>query len=360
MTEDFIHYIWRFKKFNILSLQTSEGEPLIIKRTGTLNTDAGPDFSDARIIIGDQLWAGNVEIHIRSSDWKRHNHQSDRAYNNVILHVVYENDTEVFNANGSTLPTLELKGLFDEKLYWKYERLLNNQTSIPCENHLPGVSAMIRENWVERVLVERLSDKSGLIGQWLRQNQNDWNATFYQWLGRGFGLKINAEPMLLLARNIPWQVVLKHRQRKDQLEALFFGVAGMLEEGDDAYTLALKSEYEFLRHKHGLQGMKPEIWKYARLRPAAFPALRIAQLSALLNQHDTLFSKIMQAGSIDQVKELLTPEVSEYWKNHYRFGKITDQKVGEIGNGFREVLIINVLIPFLFVYGMAKDEPFYK
>ncbi len=353
--------MWRFKKFNTLSLKTTSGEPVVILQGGMVNTDAGPDFSDARISIGEQLWAGNVEIHIRSSDWDRHAHQKDKAYTNVILHVVYEHDSEIKNANGHILPTLQLKGLFDEKLYWSYERLLNNQTLIPCENHLAYTEELIKENQVERSVIERLAGKSNTINGWLRQNQGDWNATFYQWLGRGFGLKVNAEPMFMLARAVPWQVVLKNHTRLEYLEALFFGVAGMLDDPQDEYMELLARDFQFLQHKYELSVLDKHIWKYSRLRPAAFPTLRIAQLAALLHEHETLFAKFIKAGTIDQVREMLHPKVSGYWNSHYRFGVRTDtHTLGEVGKDFREVLIINVLIPFLFVYGMARDEPFYK
>lgn len=360
MTEDFLHYLWRFKKFKTHSLRTVQDQPILIYQAGTINTDSGPDFSNARISIDEQLWAGNVEIHRRSSDWDRHGHQSDKAYNNVILHVVYEHDRDVYNTNGISLPTLELQGLFNEQLYIHYEQLLSNKAAIPCENHLKYIPGIIRESQVERALVQRLGEKCELITQWLHQNKNDWNATFYQWLCRGSGLKVNAEPMRILAQNIPWVVILKHKHRLDHLEALFFGVAGMLEEARDEYSDHLLKEFRFLKHKYQLPELGSEIWKYARLRPAAFPTLRIAQCAALLHTNTTLFQEVMKAGTVDQLKVLLTIEVSDYWKEHYRFGKITDERSGIIGETFRDTLIINVMVPFLFVYGMYKDEPFYK
>ncbi len=360
MTEDFLHYIWRQKKFKPLQLSTIEGEPLVIHRFGYQNHDAGPDFSDARVQIGDQLWVGNIEIHVRSSDWNRHAHQDDRAYNNVILHVVYEHDSEVQNARGIILPTLSLQGRFDESLYWRYERLLNNQSPIPCQRHLPTIDPFIVEKMLETVSIERLSSKAGIISGLMSQNQNDWNATFYHWLCRGFGLKINEGPMEVLARHLSWVVVHKHQQRIDQLEALFFGTAGMLEEPKDDYSRALAREYRFLSHKYNLKSMEPSVWKFARLRPAAFPSLRMAQLAALICKHANLFSQIIQTGTIEQMYNLLSVEVTDYWNHHYRLGSFTEQKIGEIGTQFRDILVINVIIPFLFVYGLFKDEPFYK
>lgn len=360
MTEEFLHYLWKFRQFQQLDLKTSEGEAVSILKTGIHNHNSGPDFSDARIQIGEQLWAGNVEIHINSSDWYKHSHQHDAAYGNVVLHVVYEHDKEVLDQNEQPIPTLQLKGLFDEYLYWRYEQLVGTREVIPCAQQFPAVDDFKKETMLERVLVERMEEKSALIEDIWQQNNKDWNETFYQWMARGFGLKVNAEPMLVLARSLPQNILAKHKDSLFQLEALLFGVSGMLEEEDDDYARELNKEFQFLQNKYGLQSLKPSIWKFARLRPPAFPGVRIGQFAALIHRSENLFSKILGTGSLQVLKQLLSDSPSIYWREHYRFGLEHKRTQAGMGENFQQILVINVIIPFLFIYGKVKDEPFYR
>lgn len=359
MTEEFLHYLWRFRKFQQLGLNTVSGEAVTIIHTGNHNHDAGPDFSEAKIQIGAQLWAGNLEIHVLSSDWNKHGHTGDAAYDNVILHVVYEDDKPVLDKNGQAVPTLVLKGLFDEQAYWKYEQLVRAQEVIPCAGQFAAVDEMIKETMLERALVERLEMKAAIIKDLWEQNNRNWNETFYQWMARGFGLKVNAEPMLMLARSLPQNILAKHKDHLFQLEALLFGTAGMLKDVEDDYALELNREYQFLKSKYGLEEMEASIWKFARLRPPSFPTVRIGQFAALIHRSENLFSKVLGIGSLKVLEQLLSDSPSIYWREHYRFGSEHNRTKAGMGKVFQETLVINVVVPFLFIYGKMKEENFY-
>lgn len=359
MTEEFLHYLWRFRKFQQLGLNTVSGEAVTIIHTGNHNHDAGPDFSEAKIQIGAQLWAGNLEIHVLSSDWNKHGHTGDAAYDNVILHVVYEDDKPVLDKNGQAVPTLVLKGLFDEQAYWKYEQLVRAQEVIPCAGQFAAVDEMIKETMLERALVERLEMKAAIIKDLWEQNNRNWNETFYQWMARGFGLKVNAEPMLMLARSLPQNILAKHKDHLFQLEALLFGTAGMLKDVEDDYALELNREYQFLKSKYGLEEMEASIWKFARLRPPTFPTVRIGQFAALIHRSENLFSKVLGIGSLKVLEQLLSDSPSIYWREHYRFGSEHNRTKAGMGKVFQETLVINVVVPFLFIYGKMKEENFY-
>lgn len=361
MKEEFLHHLWRLKRFEIKNLKSVSNEEIQIIHGGFHNHNSGPDFENARIRIGSQVWAGNVEIHVRSSDWLKHKHQNDPAYNNVILHVVYEYDQEIFIGNNlSPIPTIVLDGRFNEKLYLEYEKFLNNSLIIPCASQLSTVDSLIRESMIDRVLVERLEQKAQIISELLTQNKQDWNETFYQWISRGFGLKVNADPMLDLAQNIPQQILGKHKDNLFQLEAILFGVSGLIEEGEDDYTLKLAKEFKFLSHKYQLKELEKVIWKFSRIRPMSFPTLRLAQFAAMIFKSENLFSEILGIGDIKSFQNLFDLEVSEYWNTHYRFGNSTEMFSGTPGEEFINIQIINVIVPFLFIYSTIKKEPFYK
>jgi len=359
MTEDFLHYLWKFQLFDKRNLQTSSGEPLQIVHPGYHNHNAGPDFSEARVHIGEQQWAGNLEIHIHSSDWLKHGHQHDQAYENVILHVVYQHDEEIQDKNGQTIPVLQLKGLFDEYQYWRYEQLMQAGDEIPCASQFKQVDDFLKESMLERTLIERLELKSEEIVKLWEQNQKDWNETFYQWMARGFGLKVNAQPMLMLGSWLPQKVLAHHKDSLFQLEALLFGVSGLLQDQDD-YAEELKKEFNFLAKKYQLESMDPVIWKYARLRPAGFPDVRIGQFAALIHRSENLFSKILGVGSVKILRQLVSDSPSVYWREHYRFGKLHKRSKAGMGQAFQNTLVINVIVPFLFIYGKVKNESFYQ
>jgi Protein of unknown function (DUF2851) len=272
MKEDFLHFLWRFKKFDLHDLVTSDGEKIDIVHWGQHNTHAGPDFLNVRLYIGDTLWAGNVEMHLDASEWLQHKHHEDKAYNNVILHVVLNENQAVFRQNGEKVPCVELKNRIPAKLQSTYLSILNNAHWIPCQHHFFEVPERTKVLWLERLLIERLEQKTEGIATLLTQNKNNWEETFYQVLARNFGLKVNAEPFESLAQSVSLLTLTKHKNSLLQLEALLFGQAGLLEETfDDDYPKQLQKEYKFLRAKHNLSPIPSAMWKFLRLRPSNFP-----------------------------------------------------------------------------------------
>jgi len=338
-------------------LHSSLGEKIQIIKTGDHNHDAGPDFLNARIKVGETEWAGNVEIHVGSSEWNEHHHQHDSGYNNVILHVVYENDAEVFHQDGRPVPTLEVKKLFDQKIYESYQSLMQSAAWIPCENQIRRVNSLTISQWLHRLMIERLEEKVQPIILSLEENQNNWEETFYQSIAAAFGAKVNAEPFRLLARSLPVKILAKHKSSLFQLEALLFGVAGFLDEKfSDEYPNKLKKEFDFLKKRHQLPPIKKHIWKFLRLRPANFPTIRIAQFAQLVYNSIHLLSKIVESGNAKSLFQLFDCETSEYWLDHYRFDKISAKKKKRLGEDAIELILINTVAPFLFVYGKLHDD----
>ncbi len=362
MYENFLHYLWRTRRFDLSNLATTEGDTLDIIDFGEYNTNAGPDFLNARVRIGNVTWAGNVEMHVKTSDWIQHGHQYDEAYNNVILHVVYENDLPLRESQNIIKNTkcFELKNKIPEGIYKKYWALLNNEHWIPCQHHFFEVSDLVKNASFERLLIERLERKTTEIAVALERNQQDWEETFYQFVARYFGLKVNAEPMEWLARSLPHIILAKHKNQLFQVEALLFGQAGLLEnEFEDAYPNALKKEYQFLKHKHHLTSIATVAWKFARLRPANFPTIRIAQLARLIHQSSHLFSKIIEIETVTDIKKLFDVEVNDYWLSHYVFDTPSVSRRKSLGTDAIHSIVINVLVPFLFYYGkMRHDEKY--
>ncbi len=355
--EDFLHYIWKYKLFNSLGLFTQNRENIEVINFGVHNTDAGPDFFNGKIKIDQTIWAGNIEIHINSSDWIKHKHQSDKAYDNVILHVVYKNDKEIKDKDGNAIPTLELKGLIEEELIDNYNSLIQSKDWIPCGKQIKTVDEFAIKSWINRLAIERLERKSGEIGETLQFNKNNWEETFYQYLLKYFGLKVNAHPFELLAKNTPLKTIEKHNDLFS-IEALLYGQSGYLDENiEDEYYNKLKTEYHFLKSKFRLTAIDKSLWKLLRLRPNNFPTIRIAQLANLLSNHTRLFNKIIEIESVNELQELFYVQASAYWNTHYRFGVVVkDNKVKKIGINTVNNIIINVIVPFTFVYAKAKQN----
>lgn len=357
MTEDFLHYLW---KFGLLepSLTLTTGEACQIINPGTHNTHAGPDFLNARIRIDDTLWAGNVEIHISASDWYRHEHQKDDAYDNVILHVVYVEDKTVKRKSGEAIPSLEISGKFDNLLLRRYQTLMDNKSWIPCASLIGSVDRITRNSWLDRVLVERLEKRTKEINERLEFNKGDWSETFYQVLARNFGFRVNALPMELLARSLPLNILAKHKDQPEQIEALVFGQSGLLSaKSRDSYFLKLKSEYDFLKKKYLLENMDAHLWRFLRLRPSNFPTIRLSEFAALIHHSSHLFSKILSIELVTELAELFQCQASEYWDDHYSFGKLKKGKTKKLGQAGINLILINTVIPFLFAYGKQKGNP---
>tara|TARA_R110002096_G_scaffold74101_1_gene175619 strand:- start:170512 stop:171789 length:1278 start_codon:yes stop_codon:yes gene_type:complete len=357
MTEDFLHYLWRFKKINIQNLKTVSGEKLELLRFGMHNSDSGPDFSNALLRIENQLWAGNIEIHIKNSDWRKHKHQNDRAYRNVILHVVYEYDTEIkFFDDGPDIPCLEIKDRIDEQLYWQYEKLVNSEGPIVCYQYAEKVEAFIKENMLHRLVVERLEHKTRELGELLEDKRGNWNELFYEWLFRAFGLKVNAEPMRMLSRQLSSSIIYRHRNNLEDIESLLFGLAGMLNPAIDDYSKRLFGKFQHFKIKYHLSELDGKIWKFSRMRPHSFPSLRIAQLSAFLFKNGAIFHRFLEEKNMEVLQSMFKIEVSEYWQNHFRFGLKSKPRTGDLGENFRQTLLLNSLVPIQFLYSKEKGD----
>ena len=360
MSEEFLYYLWGFRILDS-NLQTTSGESLIIIHPGERNKDGGPDFLNARIRIADTLWAGNVEIHVNAGDWFRHNHHHDKAYENVILHVVFSDDGYPETINPLSIPTLVVEGRFPTNIFSRYNYFLENPSWIPCQQLIREAEFFYIEQWSASLVIERLVDRSHLWREMLESNGYDWEETFYQCISKAFGLKINTLPFELLAKSLSLKIVLKHVTNPFQLEALAFGQSGMLTKiFKEEYPLLLKKEYEFLAEKYGLKPIEPSLWKFLRLRPSAFPTVRLAQWAMFMQQINTLFNLILQCVSIDEIRKILTVQASDYWNQHYVFDKLSPLRSKILGITTIDLLILNFVLPFLFFYGDEKALPSFK
>jgi predicted kinase len=362
ITEDLLHYLWKFRLFERAALQTTAGEEIEVFSAGMAHTDGGPDFQNARIRIGETTWAGNVELHVNSADWQRHGHQTDVAYSSVILHVVYKDDSPVILPDGRKLPTLELHNRIPEELYQRYHHLIfSNQQFIPCEGSINQIDEMNMRNWLTRVLVERLEKKSGAVIDALNVNRGDWEEIFYRFLAANFGFKVNALPFELMAKSLPQIILSKHKNYPLQIEALIFGQAGFLEDHfTDEYPRKLKEEYNFLRKKHNLTPIEKHLWKFLRMRPQSFPTIRLAQFAALVVNSNHLFSKILDLKEVAALRNLFAgSKVNEYWDIHYRFDAESKPAPKNMGAAAVDILLLNTVAVFLFSYGTHLKKQYY-
>lgn len=362
MKEDFLHYVWQFQKFSSFPLYTVLGEEVEVFYPGSRNNHAGPDFLEGRVKIARLIWYGNIEIHINASDWYKHAHHKDPIYDNVILHVVWNNDCIVYRQDGSEIPAIELKDIVHENLVQSYHRFLNNRSSIPCERFYDQVPEIKKRQMWERVLIERMKSKATQIKTILKSNKYDWETTTYQWVFRSFGFKLNQEPFLQLSKCLPLKDVLKHRLNLFQVEALLFGRAGFLnQEGRDTYTSELKKEYVFLKKKFSwvYEDLKRSQWKFLRTRPANFPTVRLAQLASVLHNYTSLFQYFINYRDPGEVQNVFRHPVSDYWLKHYDLGKPWNKATKCIGDQSIYNLVINTVAPLLTVYGEVKQENSY-
>jgi hypothetical protein len=360
MTEAFLFHAWLCRLFNNDQLQTTEGDPLRVIHPGLLNTDAGPDFMNARIRIGETLWAGNVEIHIKASDWKKHRHQHDPSYSNIILHVVFEADEPVTRPDGSNIPVLVLKDKINAEAWRNYQYLLSNKAWIPCAGRIGEVPGAIIEMQLSRMVTERLERKTQEILNDLRVTRQNWEEVFYRMMARNFGFKVNAVPFEMLARAIPETILARHKSNLLQTESLLFGAAGMLCGPTDEYSSRLTEEFSFLKNKFSLKSIDEHLWKFLRLRPANFPTIRIAQFGSLMTKHHHLFSNVLEKNTVSELVSLLSVGVSPYWESHFLFGHPSPSKPKHLGLLSIQNIIVNTIIPFLFLYGNQKRLPQYR
>lgn len=365
MQEDFLHYIWKHKAFDTKDLKTVQGETVSIKKLGEHNHNSGPDFFNARLSIDNQVWAGNVEIHIKSSDWYVHNHEVDKAYDNVILHVVWEHDTEIFRKDNSEIPTLELKHCVNKSLLGNYQKLMQSKSWINCESNFPEVDDFLLNNWLDRLYIERLEEKSEVIEQLLEQSSNDWEAVLFKMLLKNFGLKVNGESFSSLASSFDFSVIRKIQNNVLDIEALLFGQSNLLEEDvQDVYYLDLKERYKFLMQKFNLnnQGVLPV--QFFRLRPPNFPSIRLSQFAKLYASEQNLFSRVIDLKTKADYYNLLKKEVTDFWKTHYTFSKVSKKSKKQLTESFIDLIIINTIILLKFSYAKSQgkfiDENLFK
>jgi Protein of unknown function (DUF2851) len=362
MSEELLYFIWQFQYFTSNQLTTTEGELVEVLHPGHRNANAGPDFLNARLRISGVEWGGTVEAHVRTSDWLVHRHQGDPAYDNVILHIVWQHDRIVPRPDGTPLPTLELAPLASGTLLGKYEQLLAGREAIPCAAQFRMVKPLRQTAMLDTALLQRLERKAADVRAIYEATGHDWEETAYRLLATYLGSKVNAEPMEQLTRAVPLRVLQKHRNSLIQLEALLLGTSGLLpaEAGDnDDFTVVLRREYQFLAAKYGLadRQLPAHVWKWGKLRPAGFPTMRLGQLAALVYQHGSLFSLLVGTPEAAELLKALQVIPSAYWQTHYQFGKVGKKVSASLGTSTAEGLLVNTVAPLLAAYAHHKDQP---
>ena len=357
MKEDFLHYVWQYKKFDFSNLTTVSGERLTIVNSGQYLQKAGPDFFNAQITIDNQKWAGNIEIHIKSSDWYVHHHEKDENYDSIILHVVWENDAPIFRKDNSEIPVLELKHYVSKETLSNYQALLAPKSWIYCEKDIAHVDEFTFHNWQERLFFERLERKSIPIQQLLETTENDWEAVFFCMLAKNFGLNTNGETFLKIAKSIPFSVIRKEGFDAQNLEALLFGQADMFPlDAEDTYSNNLKLRFEYISHKYQLGKIHIEPVQFFKHRPDNFPTIRLAQLAMLYHQQTNLFSQIVTAKKLSDFYKLFAISISDYWQTHYQFDKESPKKKKQFSKSFIDLLIINTIIPIQFTHAKSQGK----
>ncbi|MEX1188080.1 MAG: DUF2851 family protein [Bacteroidia bacterium] len=356
VTEKVFHFIWQFRLYKEDDLRLTNGSKLNVITPGMYHQDSGPDFMHAKVRIDDTLWVGNVELHLKSSDWKKHNHHTDSSYDSVILHVVIHHDEEVFEKFGNAIPVLELRSKISPTLIDRWNIMNSGMFPIPCFE-IGRVDVLTMNNWMDRLVVERLESRSEQIKVILKSCRFDWQETFHVFLFRAMGLGVNALPFELTARRVPYSLIYQYRHSIFQLEALLFGVSGLLPvDQENGYVHALLKEYEFLSRKHRLKPIEVHLWKFLRMRPMNFPTVRIAQSAAIHSGQLLNPDALCEMTSVDQILKVLKGQASEYWNNHYRFNEVSDYRKKLIGNESARGLIINAIIPVLFEYSRFRGN----
>ena len=353
--EQLLHYVWKHKIFPLKELKTTTGQQVEVIDTGLANTDAGPDFFNAKLKLDGVLWIGNIEIHERSSDWFKHGHHADAGYNSVILHIASEIDMEISRSNGERIPQIQL--ICPEAVRTNYKELLETDSYPPCYRIIPSLSPFTAHSWMTALQMERFEQKATLLNERLKRCQGNWEDAFFITLARNFGFGLNGDAFETWAHRLPFRAVDKHRNDLFQIEAIFFGQAGILEDSDgDGYYLRLKKEYTYLQHKFGLIPMDASLWRFLRLRPANFPHIRIAQLACLYHRAYGLLSRIMETETLQGVRDILKGGTSEYWLTHYTFGGSSPSRPKTLSNTSLDLLIINTVVTFLYAYGLHKGN----
>ena len=360
MREDFLHFVWQYQQFNTHSLTTTLGHPLTILRVGKLNSHAGPDFYEAHLIIDDVRWIGQVEIHLTTSDWLKHGHAGNLHYNNVILHVVYEETIKIYRTDGSEIPCLVLKDRIFPNLSLLFNQLITHKDKLPCSFHWPHVSPLVKRKWLETLSVERIESKTAVLKEHYTLLNGDWEQLAFQRLAYNMGLIVNTEPFLQVARSIDIKK-LQRLQNLFQIEAILFGQANLLGEEKEAlsdeYQIKLKDEYLFQKQKYDLTPIPRGQWRYMRMRPSGFPEKRMAALAGFIFQTEHIKSKIIQLRSKTELYAFFDIRTSLYWKNHFRFGKMSTQTSAAAGHDLIQRIAINFVIPFQFLFSEIYQLP---
>lgn len=352
MTERLLQFIWQFRYYNHNGLTCTNGLEIRVINPGICNTNQGPDFLNARIKVGDTVWAGHVELHIRSCDWEKHRHGTDSNYKNVILHVVWLHDT-VLNL---PFPTVELQYAVPKMLLEKYHGLMHGNRFIPCEHHMAPLHDAAMVSWKTRLLAERLQSKSGHITGLLQHNNMHWEETCWWLLARNFGCQVNSDSFEKIARSIPFNLVARLSGNLTHLEALLMGQAGLLcGTYANEYPKILQHEFRFLQHKYKLVDPQAALY-FLRMRPANFPTIRLSQLANLIHSHWPLFSVFMETGTVETIESMLMVSASDYWQTHYVFDEPGLSKQKNTGRQMARNILVNTVVPLLYTYGQVHNS----
>jgi len=357
MKEDFLHYLWKFKKFDTSNLTTSNGEKMTIENCGSYLQLAGPDFFNSQITIDNQKWAGNIEIHLKSSDWYAHHHERDPNYDSVILHVVWEHDVEIYRKNNTEIPVLVLKNLVSKDTLKNYNALMAPKSWIYCEKQIKYVNPFIMLSWQERLFFERLERKSKPIFDLVENTLQDWDTILFCQLAKNFGLNTNGDAFYNMAHSIPFSIIRKEGNDLFNLESLLFGIAGLLKiNKEDTYFKKLKTNFDYLVHKYQLEPNSFITLQFFKHRPDNFPTIRISQFANVYFCQQQLFSKIIKANNAKEIYEIFDKSASEYWETHYQFDKVSPKKKKALSKSFIDLLIINTIIPLQFAYAKSQGK----
>lgn len=360
MSEDFLYFIWENKLFSSPNLETPDLRSIRLIHPGYRNDDAGPDYLYSKLVIDGQYWVGQVEMHVKSSDWNRHGHQHDPNYNAVILHVVWEHDKDIFIHSPGDLPVLILSKFAIADYERGYQKLSQNLALFPCESQIKQLPNLLKRQWLDRLLVDRMHLISERVLRTFQNTGNDWQECFYLYLVRSFGLRVNAEAFEMLGKSISYQFVSRFRDREHALEAVFFGQSGMLSRRfTDPYPVKLQKEYEFWRRMFGFDGLDQSVFRYHRMHPSAFPSIRIAQLAALLRDIYPISDLIQVGITLAELKSKLTATPHQYWNTHYKFDSPVKMKSSLLGEGTIERIILHSVIPILFTMGKVNSKQSY-
>ena len=367
--EKLLYYIWKYKLFPLRPLQTTDGQPLEVIDPGILNHDAGPDFQNAKVKIGNTIWAGSVEIHQKSSDWFAHGHHEDARYNNVVLHVAEKANQPVITQDGQTPPQMELE--VPAYLETNYKALCHTTDYPRCHRVIPRIDTFTVHSWLNALLCERLEQRAETVARRVKTANGDWEQAFFATLARNFGFGINGDAFEEWARHIPLQAVGHHRDDLFQIEALFLGQAGLLdidtipqkyreEAANDGYYPRLKQEYDYLAHKFSLQPMDAEAWKFLRLRPQNFPHVRISQLARLYYDQRAGFSRLLEAKTIEELHAMLSTHATTYWESHYTFGCPSYKNAKTLTKASLNLIVVNTVVPVLYAYGITHAQDVFR